>query len=72
MPEWLKVLFVIIVLGGWLATVVATLMKGELPDATILGIPAALVIAVAPPFTIGRRQGTTDEAAPTTEAEQTP
>lgn len=70
MPEWLKVLFVIIVLGGWLATVVATLMRGELPDATILGIPAALVIAVAPPFTIGRRQGNADTSPD--EAEQTP
>lgn len=69
MPEWLKALFMIVGLGGWLATVAVTLWRGELPDATTLGIPAALVIALAPPVTIGRR---TDEPSPTTEAEQTP
>lgn len=62
MPEWLKALFMIIGLGGWLATVVVTLMKGELPDATTLGIPAALVIALAPPISIGRGRGNTEEA----------
>lgn len=63
MPEWLKALFMIVGLGGWLATVVVTLFRGELPDATILGIPAALVIALAPPITIGRA-GNTETAQP--------
>jgi hypothetical protein len=66
-PEWLKALFMIVGLGGWLATVVVTLYRGELPDATTLGIPAALVIALAPPVTIGRRRGNTDDQ--TNEAE---
>lgn len=70
MPNWLKALSMIIGLGGWLATVVVTLMRDELPDATTLGIPAALVIALAPPVTIGRGQGT-GSASPD-EAEQTP
>lgn len=61
MPEWLKAFFLIVGLGGWLATVIVTLMRGELPDATTLGIPAALVIALAPPVTIGRGRGNTEE-----------
>lgn len=57
MPEWLKAVFVIVFLGGWLVTVAATLIKGNLPDATLLGVPAAVVIALAPPVTIGRNRG---------------
>lgn len=68
MPEWLKALFMIVGLGGWLATVAVTLWRGELPDATTLGIPAALVIALAPPVTIGRR--TEEPASPAAETEQ--
>lgn len=74
MPEWLKTLFMIVGLGGWLATVVVTLWRGELPDATTLGVPAALVIALAPPVTIGRGRGTEEAAAstPAGETEQAP
>lgn len=68
MPEWLKALFMIVGLGGWLATVAVTLWRGELPDATTLGIPAALVIALAPPVTIGRR--TEEPTSPAAETEQ--
>lgn len=70
MPEWLKSLFMIVGLGGWLATVVVTLWRGELPDATTLGVPAALVIALAPPVTIGRNRAN-DEAAASTPAGET-
>jgi hypothetical protein len=55
-PEWLKILVMMIGLGGWLATVVVTLWQGKLPDAATLGIPAALVLALAPPLRIGRRR----------------
>lgn len=54
MPDWMKTLVLIIGLGGWLATVAVSLFQGKLPDAATLGIPAALVIAIAPPITIGR------------------
>lgn len=47
-----------------MATIVATLLKGELPDPTLLGIPAALVIALAPPITIGRGNGQEPDSAP--------
>lgn len=56
MPDWLKTLALIVGLGGWLATVTVSLLQGKLPDPTTLGIPAALVIAIAPPVTIGRRR----------------
>lgn len=70
MPEWLKAVFLIVGLGGWLVTVLVTLYRGELPDATTLGVPAALVLALAPPVTLGRGRGNADEA-PTDEAEST-
>ncbi len=70
MPEWLKAVFLIVGLGGWLVTVLVTLYRGELPDATTLGVPAALVLALAPPVTIGRGRGNSDDAA-TDEAETT-
>ncbi len=73
MPEWLKSLFMIVGLGGWLATVVVTLWRGSLPDATTLGVPAALVIALAPPVTIGRNRATEETApSPAGETEQAP
>ena len=56
MPDWLKVLVIIVVLGGWLATVIASLARGELPNAGILGVPAIIVAAVAPPATLSRRR----------------
>lgn len=70
MPDWLKTLALIVGLLGWLATVTATLMQGKLPDAATLGIPAALVIALAPPVTIGRGRATRPRRAvrPTAEA----
>lgn len=54
MPDWLKTCALVVVLSGWLATVVAYLVQGKLPDAATLGVPAAVVIALAPPITIGR------------------
>lgn len=68
MPQWIKAVFMIVGLGGWIATVIVTLAQGKLPDATTLGIPAALVIALAPPFTIGRNRTGDDE--PTDETER--
>jgi hypothetical protein len=45
---------------GWSATVIATLWQGKIPDLGTLGIPAALILALAPPIRIGRR-GAADE-----------
>lgn len=71
MPEWLKALVMIVVLGGWLATVGVTLYRGSLPDAATLGVPAVAVIALAPPVTIGRGRGNA-EAEPAAETTETP
>lgn len=70
MPEWLKAVFMIVGLGGWLATVIVSLTRGQLPDATTLGVPAALVIALAPPVSLTRNR--TDQSPPADEVEQNP
>lgn len=56
MPNWAKVVTLIIGLGGYSATVAATLLQGGIPDIGTLGIPAALILALAPPISIGRRR----------------
>lgn len=65
MPQWAKTLTLIIGLAGYSATVAATLLQGKLPDIGTLGIPAALIVALAPPIRIGRgraRQTRNDDA----------
>jgi hypothetical protein len=57
-PNWAKVVTLIIGLGGYSATVIATLVQGKIPDIGTLGIPAALILALAPPVRIGRRRAT--------------
>lgn len=59
MPNWAKVVTLIIGLGGYSATVIATLWQGKIPDIGTLGIPAALILALAPPVRIGRRRAVT-------------
>jgi hypothetical protein len=49
MPQWLRNLTMLVVIAAWLAVVAVSLLRGELPGAPVLGIPAALVIALAPP-----------------------
>jgi hypothetical protein len=56
MPQWLRNLTLLVVLGTWLTVVGFTLYRGELPNAAVLGIPAAVVVALAPPIAIGRSQ----------------
>jgi hypothetical protein len=55
-PDWAKIVTLIIGLGGYSATVIATLWQGKIPDIGTLGIPAALILALAPPIRIGRRR----------------
>lgn len=54
MPQWLRNLVMLVGLGAWLAVVIVTLIRGGLPDALVLGVPAGLVLALAPP--IARRR----------------
>jgi hypothetical protein len=56
MPQWSKNLTLIAVLVAYSATVWATLARGELPDATLIGIPIVAITALAPPISIGRRR----------------
>jgi hypothetical protein len=62
-PNWAKVVTLIIGLGGYSATVIATLMQGAIPDIGTLGIPAALILALAPPVRIGRSRAVGTRAA---------
>jgi hypothetical protein len=57
-PDWAKVVTLIIGLGGYSAAVIATLLQGKIPDVATLGIPAALILALAPPIRIGRNRAT--------------
>lgn len=56
MPDWAKVVTLIVGLIGYSATVVAQLVQGKIPDLGTLGIPALLITALAPPVRIGRRR----------------
>jgi hypothetical protein len=57
-PQWLRNLVMLVGLGAWLAVVIVSLLSGELPDAVLLGVPAGLVLALAPPaFGRGRDSG---------------
>ena len=56
MPAWLRNLVMLVGLGAWLAVVIVSLVRGQLPDALLLGVPAGLVLALAPP-SIGRGSG---------------
>jgi hypothetical protein len=55
-PQWLKNLTMLVVLLTWLAVVAVTLYQGKLPDAPVLGIPAAVVLALAPPGALSLRR----------------
>lgn len=64
MPQWTKTLTLIIVLIAYSATVIATLARGDLPDAVLIGIPIVAITALAPPSRLTRgRVGTADTAA---------
>lgn len=43
-----------VVLAGWLVVIGAYVAHGQLPDAALVGVPAAVILALAPPR-IGRR-----------------
>lgn len=64
MPDWLKTVVLIVGLGGWLATVIVSLVQGELPSPATLGIPTTLLVAflrVRSTSIARRRASRTDE-----------
>ena len=71
MPTSLRVVVVLTVLGGWLAVVIVQLFgfflgKSGLPSVALMGVPSAVILAVAP---WGKRKSTPPRA--TTPAEST-
>jgi len=65
MSTWLRNLVMLVGLGTWVGVVIAYLAQGKLPDAALLGVPAFLVLALAPPA-LGRR----NQAEPSTPVEE--
>lgn len=63
MPNWTKVLTLIIGLSGYSAAVIMSLFRGEIPSVGTLGVPAALILALAPSISIGRNRARTGAAA---------
>lgn len=61
MPAWLRNLTMIVGLIGWGATVAAYIAQGQLPDALVLGVPAGLILALAPPIRWHRRDHSGDD-----------
>lgn len=47
-------------LTGWAATIAAYIIQGQLPDALLLGVPAGLILALAPPVRSFRRNNSED------------
>lgn len=46
------------VLGVWVVVMAAYLVRGQLPDAPLLGVPGAVYLALSPSL-FGRRQAAT-------------
>jgi hypothetical protein len=55
-PDWAKVFTLMTGLVGYSAAVIATIVQGKIPDLGTLGIPAALILALAPPVRITRNR----------------
>lgn len=71
MPDWAKIITLIVGLLGYSATVIATLAQGKIPDLGTLGIPAALILALAPPIRLGRGRAQTGTDGAEVEGEGT-
>lgn len=49
-PAWMRAVALLVGLAGWAVSVAAYLWQGQLPDALLLGVPAGLILALAPPL----------------------
>lgn len=57
MPEWLKIITMILFLAGYAGVVGVMLIKGSLPDAALMGVPAIIIAALWPPGILRARRG---------------
>lgn len=64
MPQWARVLVLLIGMIGWISIVAVSLLLEQIPSAMIVGFPAALWLALAGGSTIARRGANQDEADP--------
>lgn len=47
MPSWARMLTLLVVTTTWVVTVAVWLVERRLPDAALLGVPAATLLALA-------------------------
>lgn len=47
MPSWARLATLLVVIVTWVATVAVWLVSAGLPDAALLGVPAATLLALA-------------------------
>ncbi len=57
---WVRNLTMLCALAGWAAVIAGYLVKGQLPDAPLLGVPGAVYLAMSPQLL---RRRPRDEAA---------
>lgn len=61
MPTWVKVLTVLTTLPPWIAAVVVSLARGEIPSAEFMAIPAVVIGATTgTDIVIKRRKASND------------
>lgn len=68
MPQWARVLVLLLGMVGWIAIVAVSLLLEQIPSAMIVGFPAALWLALAGGSTLARRGANQDEEPAAVEA----
>jgi hypothetical protein len=63
---WVRNLFILTVLFVWTIAVGASLIKGQLPEPILWGVPTTLWLAMNPPV-LRRRMGSQSETTPKAE-----
>lgn len=61
LPQWARVLVLLIGMVGWIGIVVVSLLLEQIPSAMVVGFPAALWLALAGGSTIGRTGANQDQ-----------
>jgi hypothetical protein len=72
-PSWLRVLTVLTVLTPWIVGVMySILILHQLPDVAWMGVPALVITAVAPGWSLPNWRGTNPREDPAEQQNETP
>ncbi len=63
---WVRNLVMLTALAGWAAVIAGYLVKGQLPDAPLLGVPGAVYLAMSPQLLRRRPRGEAGDEETTT------